>query len=83
MIISQIRTATGRLTLAISAEPMTWKTGRKEVPECDPNNDAKGDPNGEVAFESGHGQTRSFGVSSAVARSRKAASGLRAAGLSE
>jgi hypothetical protein len=30
----------------------------KEVPKCDPNNDAKSNPNGEVAFESRHGQTR-------------------------
>ena len=83
MIISQIRTATGRLTLAISAEPIDVEDGGKEVPERDPGNDAKSDPDGEIAFESGHGQTRSFGVSPAVARSRKAASGLSAAGLSE
>ena len=36
MIISQIRTATGRLTLAISAEPMTWNTVGKKCPSAIP-----------------------------------------------
>ena len=36
MIISQISTATGMLTLAISAAPMTWKTGGKACPSATP-----------------------------------------------
>ena len=36
MIISQISTATGMLTLAISAEPMTWNTVGKKCPSAIP-----------------------------------------------
>ena len=36
MTISQIRTATGRLTLAISAEPMAWNTPGMTWPSAIP-----------------------------------------------
>ena len=36
MIISQISTATGRLTLAISAEPIAWKAAGKRWPNATP-----------------------------------------------
>ena len=36
MIINQIRTATGMLTLAISAEPMMWNTEGKACPSAIP-----------------------------------------------
>ncbi len=36
MIINQIRTATGRFTLAISAEPMTWNIVGKKCPSAMP-----------------------------------------------
>ena len=36
MIISQISAATGRLTLAISAAPMTWKTPGARWPSATP-----------------------------------------------
>jgi hypothetical protein len=36
MIISQISTATGRFTLAISAEPIRWNTAGKKWPSVIP-----------------------------------------------
>src|SRR5665811_352909 len=42
--------------------------GGKELPKRDSCNDAKTDPNSEIAFESGHGQTRLFGINAAVTR---------------
>ena len=44
MIISQIRTATGRLTLAISAAPIAWNTPGKKWPERDAEHDAQSRP---------------------------------------
>ena len=52
--MSQIRPATGRLTLAISAEPIAWNTRRKEMAKRNADGDAKGDPKGEVSLEGGH-----------------------------
>src|SRR5450759_3839374 len=63
--------------------PDDMEYGGKELPKRDSGNDAESYPDSEIAFESGHGQTRSFEVSPAVARLRKTASGLSVSGLSE
>ncbi len=55
MIISQISTATGRLTLAISAAAMAWNTPGMMWPARDAGDDTERDPEGEIAFEDGHG----------------------------
>ena len=83
MIISQISTATGRLTLAISAQPMPMEDRGKEVAERDAGDDAKSDPNGQIASECRHSQTRLSRRVFAVARLRKVAIGQAAAGLRE
>ena len=40
----------------------------KELPKRDSGNDAESHPDSEIAFESGHGQTRLFGMNAAVTR---------------
>ena len=52
--MSQIRAATGRLTLAISMAPMRVKDAGRQMAEGDARDDAQGDPHGEIAFEQGH-----------------------------
>ena len=54
MIISQISTATGRLTLAISARADGLEDAGQEMAEGDAHDDAQHDPEGQVAFEFRH-----------------------------
>ena len=55
MIISQISTATGRLTSATVAAPMAWNDGGHRLTEDDSGDDAERDPQSEVALEDTHG----------------------------
>ena len=61
MIISQISDRHRQVDLGDLDRADAVEYARNEMPERDTDNDAKGDPNGEIAFECGHCQTRGPG----------------------
>jgi hypothetical protein len=58
MIMSQISTATGRLTRASSRPPIAWNGAGNKMPEGHARGDAGEHPHRQVALECSHGIAR-------------------------